>query len=239
MASLTSAQNIGLVTDTNGNIITGRTNELTFTNNLRFGTLTNANARTAIIGTNGALTAGNPPSGAAANGALLTADGAGGSSFVASRVQFVALTNDIVLTNWNFNTASQTVNRILSVNVDANSIYNVRYVSIMSQTNQSVTFAHALTITEPFAATVHRAGWGQSPNTSLSSIAFGGNTNTTVSALPIGGAISNLTFMVAGETYIHTLNAATLYYNWTTSANTSNAATLLRGTFMRVEKMWP
>jgi hypothetical protein len=82
LVPLTSAQNIGLVTDTNGNIITGRTNELTFTNNLRFGTLTNANAQTAIIGTNGALTAGNPPSAAAANGALLTADGAGGSSFV-------------------------------------------------------------------------------------------------------------------------------------------------------------
>jgi hypothetical protein len=76
------AQVRDMVTDTNGNIITGRTNELTFTNNLRFTPLTNANSRTAIIGTNGALTAGNPPSAAAASNSILRADGAGGSAFV-------------------------------------------------------------------------------------------------------------------------------------------------------------
>jgi len=41
MASLASAQNIGVVSDTNGNIITGRTNALAFTNQIRVKT-TNA-----------------------------------------------------------------------------------------------------------------------------------------------------------------------------------------------------
>jgi hypothetical protein len=75
------AQVRDMVTDTNGNIITGRTNTLAFTNNLRFAPLTNANAQTAIIGTNGALSAGSVPSGAAAAGSVLQGDGAGGSSF--------------------------------------------------------------------------------------------------------------------------------------------------------------
>jgi hypothetical protein len=120
MASLTVAQNIGLVTDTNGNIITGRTNELTFTNNLRFGPLTNANAQTAIIGTNGALSAGSVPSGAAANGALLTADGAGSSVFVAPKAITLKATNVASATDGTANAIAA-----LSWTVAANTTYRI------------------------------------------------------------------------------------------------------------------
>jgi hypothetical protein len=100
MASSAFAQNVGLVTDTNGNVVTRRTNELVWSNNLRFSPLTNANSRTAIIGTNGALTAGNPPSGAAASNSILRADGAGGSTFVAEGVYLARqLTNSASTTN--------------------------------------------------------------------------------------------------------------------------------------------
>jgi hypothetical protein len=100
MASSAMAQNIGLVTDTNGNIVTRRTNELVWSNNLRFTPLTNANSRTAIIGTNGALSAGNPPSAAAASNSILRADGAGGSTFVAEGVYLARqLTNSASTTN--------------------------------------------------------------------------------------------------------------------------------------------
>jgi hypothetical protein len=127
MASSAIAQNIGLVSDTNGNVVTRRTNELTFTNNLRFAPLTNADSRTAIIGTNGALTAGNPPSGAAANGALLAADGAGSSSFVASRVQRVTMTNNFAVTNYTDLSVTNGNVPGMTVNLDANSLYVARW----------------------------------------------------------------------------------------------------------------
>lgn len=100
LLSAALAQNIGLVTDTNGNVITRRTNTLVWSNSLRFTPLTNADSRTAIIGTDGALTAGNPPSGAAASNSILRADGAGGSTFVVEGVYLARqLTNSAIATN--------------------------------------------------------------------------------------------------------------------------------------------
>jgi hypothetical protein len=121
-----------MVTDASGNIVTGRTNVLAFTNNLRFTPLTNANSRTAIIGTNGALTAGNPPSAAAANGALLTADGAGSSSFVASRTQTVTMTNSAFRTNTTDTTTAVNGQTNMALSVDANSTYLISYSFIIT-----------------------------------------------------------------------------------------------------------
>jgi hypothetical protein len=132
MASTAFAQNVGLVSDTNGNIVTRRTNVLFFTNNLRFTPLTNANSRTAIIGTNGALSAGNVPSGAAANGALLTADGAGSSSFVASRTQTVTMTNSAFRTNTIDTTLAVNGQTNMALSVDANSTYLISYSFIIT-----------------------------------------------------------------------------------------------------------
>jgi hypothetical protein len=76
------AQVRDMVTDTNGNIVTGRTNELTFTNNLRFTPLTNATGPNLVrASTNGTLTTGSVPSGAATVGSVLQSDGSGGSTF--------------------------------------------------------------------------------------------------------------------------------------------------------------
>jgi hypothetical protein len=132
MASSALAQNVGLVTDTNGNIVTRRTNTLVWSNNLRFNPLTNANSRTAIIGTNGALTAGDPPSGAAANGALLTADGAGNSSFVASRVQRVTMTNNFSVTNTTDLTVTNGNVPTMTVDLEANSLYVARWSVLLT-----------------------------------------------------------------------------------------------------------
>jgi len=126
------AQVRDMVTDTNGNIVTGRTNELTFTNNLLFAPLTNAESRTALISTNGALTAGNPPSGAADNGALLTADGAGSSSFVASRVQRVTLTNSFSVTNTSDLTVTNGNVPTMTVDLEANSLYVARWSVLLT-----------------------------------------------------------------------------------------------------------
>jgi hypothetical protein len=137
MASSAMAQNIGLVTDTNGNVVTRRTNTLVWSNNLRFTPLTNANSRTAIIGTNGALTAGNPPSAAAANGALLTADGAGSSAFAAlalaglSNVRILSATNSVIVTN----STTLVDAPIPSFTVAANKNYFIFAVAHFSNTN--------------------------------------------------------------------------------------------------------
>jgi hypothetical protein len=131
------AQVRDMVTDTNGNIVTGRTNVLAFTNNLRFTPLTNANSRTAIIGTNGALTAGNPPSGAAANGSLLTADGSGSSAFAAlalaglSNVRILSATNSLIVTN----STTLVDAPIPSFMVAANKNYFIFAVAHFSNTN--------------------------------------------------------------------------------------------------------
>jgi hypothetical protein len=137
MASSAMAQNIGLVTDTNGNVVTRRTNTLVWSNNLRFTPLTNANSRTAIIGTNGALTAGNVPSGAASNGSLLTADGSGSSAFAAlalaglSNVRILSATNSVIVTN----STTLVDAPIPSFTVAANKNYFIFAVAHFSNTN--------------------------------------------------------------------------------------------------------
>jgi hypothetical protein len=235
------AQVRDMVTDTNGNIVTGRTNELTFTNNLRFAPLTNANSRTALIGTNGALSAGNPPSGAAANGALLAADGAGSSSFVASRTVTKFTTNDQTKTNWGFNAVTQSTNndpQMGSWSLDANSFYRVEYaIAWVATTNSG--FAHGLGFSTNLSEFNHRSGVGQAANATLTSITSG--TNATAIGLANVSAISSGSrFAVAGFVYVLTSsNANTMNYRWYPINNSADATTLIQSSMLSVTKMAP
>ena len=110
MASSALAQNIGLVTDTNGNVVTRRTNVLTFSNRV-----------TIPIA-----------SGAATTNSLLTADGAGGSSFVASRTQTVTMTNSAFRTNTTDNTTAVNGQTNMALNVQANATYWFAYAFIIT-----------------------------------------------------------------------------------------------------------
>jgi hypothetical protein len=241
MASSAFAQNVGLVSDTNGNIVTRRTNVLSFTNNLRFAPLTNADSRTALIGTNGALTAGNPPSGAAANGALLAADGAGGSSFVVSRTVTRFTTNDQTKTNWGFNAIGQTNNNdphMGSWSLDANSFYRVEYaVAWVATTNSG--FAHGLGFTTNLSEFTHRTGVGQAANTTVTAI----NAATNATAIALANASAAATggrFAVAGFVYVLTSsNATTMNYRWYPINNSADASTLVRSSMVSVTKMSP
>jgi hypothetical protein len=241
MASSAMAQNIGLVSDTNGNIVTRRTNELVWSNNLRVAPLTNANSRTAIIGTNGALTAGNPPSGAAANGALLTADGAGGSSFVVSRTVTRFTTNDQTKTNWGFNVGNQATNndpQMGSWALDANSFYRIEYaVAWVATTNSG--FSHGLGFTTNLSEFNHRSGVGQAANATVTAITSG--TNVTSFALPSGTATgTGSRFAVAGFVYVLTSsNANTMNYRWYPISNVADATTLIQSSMLSVTKMAP
>jgi hypothetical protein len=76
LVSLAPAQNIGMATDTNGTILTDRTNVLTFTNPLQFNNSTNAATTISNLFSSNSL-----PSGASAAGSVLTSDGGGRSVF--------------------------------------------------------------------------------------------------------------------------------------------------------------
>ena len=283
-ASSALAQNIGLVTDTNGIIRSSRTNVLTWTNpiwasnGLRIGTnilatnggiwrdtnvlrfrdstngtrtllnsednlanLASPAAARTNLGINVASNLPAPFSGAAANGALLTADGAGSSSFVASRIVTKFTTNDQTKTNWAFNANTQSTNndtQMGSWSLDANSFYRVEYaIAWVATTNSG--FAHALGFTTNLSEFTHRTGVGQAANTTVTAINAG--TNATVIALAnVSAAATGGRFAVAGFVYVLTSsNANTMNYRWYPINNSADATTLIQSSMLSVTKMSP
>jgi hypothetical protein len=238
------AQVRDMVTDTNGNIITGRTNELTFTNNLRFGTLTNANAQTAIIGTNGALSAGSVPSGAATSGSVLTAAGDGSSSFVASKVTTVALTNDFAVTNTTDMSAAANSVTGMTVTLDANSLYVARWwvlITCGAEGAKLEMIAGAGTNgirSQPLASRIGR------PNLSFADTYFtvaGGQ--VTASLLGASGAgftsgTTNGQFVGFGQ-FRTGISNTTLFWRFTQNSASNVATTILSNSYFQVEKLGP
>jgi len=72
------------------------------------------------------------PSGAATTNSILTADGAGGSSFVASRVQRVTLTNSFSVTNTSDLTVTNGNVPTMTVDLEANSLYVARWSVLLT-----------------------------------------------------------------------------------------------------------
>ena len=219
MLSGALAQNIGLVTDTNGSIVTRRTNTLTFTNSV-----------TLPIS-----------SGAATTNSLLTADGAGGSAFVVSRTVTRFTTNDQTKTNWGFNFGTQTNNndaQMGSIALDANSFYRVEYaVAWVATTNSG--FNHGLGFSTNLSEFNHRTGVGQAANATVTAINTG--TNVAVISLPGGTAAgTGARYAVAGFVYVLTSsNANTMNYRWWPISNVADATTLIRSSMVSVTKMAP
>lgn len=240
MLSGALAQSIGLVTDTNGNIVSRRTNTLTFTNRLTWATNVVAATRT-NLGVTVASNLPSPWSGAAASNSILTADGAGGSAFVASRTDTRFTTNDQTKTNWTFNAATQSTNndaQMGSWSLDANSFYRVEYaVAWVATTNSG--FNHALGFSTNLSEFNHRSGVGQAANTTVTAITTG--TNVTSLALPAGSAAgTGGRFAVGGFIYLLTSsNATTMSYRWYPVNNSADAATLIRSSMVSVTKMAP
>jgi hypothetical protein len=236
MASSAMAQNIGLVTDTNGNVVTRRTNTLVWSNNLRFTPLTNANSRTAIIGTNGALTAGNPPSGAAANGALLTADGAGGSSFVASKVAFATKPTNTSRSNWTNNTwpdSSQNQDPHLSVTLTAGKAHEVSWALTWADTGNVNYLVFGLPTTSG------RRAHGVAINVGGSLVGIQQNATNQSYITPstvIAGA--NLTWVYWGKLYVPAgTSNTTVFIAWWPTNNTTNVSTLLSNSYLRAVQL--
>jgi hypothetical protein len=238
------AQVRDMVTDTNGNIITGRTNELTFTNNLRFTPLTNANSRTAIIGTNGVLTAGNPPSAAAANGALLTADGAGGSSFVESRTQFSRIMSATSRSNWTNNDWNFAVNddTNASLSLAANTIYRVTWNLNIQVATNTLSWGYTLAATATFITNLQRNGTYQFRDGSRT-VGWETSAGQSTAVRGDGGgqileARTNMDRIVGGSMVVQTgTNAATLYFRWWPGQNTNQPVSLGTNSWLHAEKL--
>jgi hypothetical protein len=213
------AQVRDMVTDTNGNIVTGRTNVLTFSNRVSIPI----------------------SSGAATTNSLLTADGAGGSSFVVGRTVTRFTTNDQARTNWGFNAITQTNNndtQMGSWSLDANSFYRVEYaVAWVATTNSG--FAHGIAFSTNLSEFNHRAGVGQSANTTVTAINTGTNA-TTIALANASAAATGGRFAVAGFVYVLTSsNANTMNYRWYPINNSADASTLVRSSMLSVTKMSP
>jgi hypothetical protein len=120
-------------TDGNTNIV--RTNYLpAVSGELVTTTLTNVSAPAARtnLGLGSLATNNSVPSGAAATNSILTADGSGGSSFVASRVQRVTMTNNFVVTNYTDLSVTNGNVPTMTVNLDANSLYVARWSVLLT-----------------------------------------------------------------------------------------------------------
>jgi hypothetical protein len=238
------AQVRDIVTDTNGNIITGRTNELVWSNNLRFTPLTNANAQTAIIGTNGALSAGNPPSAAAANGALLTADGAGGSSFVESRTQFSRIMSATSRSNWTNNDWNFAVNddTNASLSLAANTIYRVTWNLNIQVATNTLSWGYTLAATATFITNLQRNGTYQFRDGSRT-VGWETSAGQSTAVRGDGGgqileARTNMDRIVGGSMVVQTgTNAATLYFRWWPGQNTNQPVSLGTNSWLHAEKL--
>jgi hypothetical protein len=131
------AQVRDLVYGTN-NVVIGptNTNALAFTNSVAFSNPLTFGTNAATTRTNlGVTVASNLPapySGAAASNSLLTADGAGGSSFVSSRVQRVTLTNNFAVTNYADLSITNGNVPTMTVDLEANSLYVARWSVLLT-----------------------------------------------------------------------------------------------------------
>ena len=212
------AQVRDMVTDTNGNIFTGRTNVLTFTNSV------------------------NIPiySGAATTNSLLTADGAGGSAFVVSRTVTRYTTNDQTKTSWGFNALTQPNNndpQIGSFTIDANSVYRVDFV-VAFRAASNASFRCGVGFATNLADINQRAGFFQAANTSLTGIQ--GATNATTMAIQGTDPGNNTNHTIAGLFYIYSgTNANSMTFRWYPNNNTNVACNLLSNTMFSVTKMSP
>ena len=239
MASSALAQNIGLVTDTNGNIVTRRTNTLTFTNPLTWATNVVADTRT-NLGLGSLATNNSVPSGAATTNSLLTADGAGGSAFVVSRTVTKFTTNDQTKTNWAFPNLTQATNndpQIGSFAIDANSVYRVDFV-VAYRAASNASFRCGVAFATNLAGINQRAGFFQAANTTITGLSVG--TNATVMGIQTTDPAGNTNHTIAGLFYIYSgTNDNSMTFRWYPANNTNVDCNLLSNTMISVIKLVP
>jgi len=237
-----TAQVRDLVYGTN-NVVIGptNTNALSFTNSVAFSNPISFGTNAPTVRTNlGVTVASNLPapySGAAATNSLLTADGAGGSSFVANRLSVSGLTTNVVRTSWaNVGADKATNDTGLSLSYAANTVYRFKWSVFVSSTWSNVAYGIAFNGTNSFFV---RNGYQVTPSSSTPSgatIALG-VTNATLVSDSTSSYSSPL--YVGGEIVFFSTNAGTLNFRFWTTASNTNTSTLFSNSIISLEKMYP
>ena len=236
------AQVRDLVYNTN-NVVVGptNTNSLAFTNSVAFSNPltfgTNAAATRTNLGLGSLATNNSVPSAAATTNSLLTADGSGGSSFVASRVSVSGLTTNVVRTSWANSGADKPTNDTgLSLTYAAGTVYKLRWSAFVSSTWSNVAYGLAFSSTNSFAL---RNGYQVTPQSSTPSGATiaTGVTNTTL----VSDSTSSYPapVYVGGEIVFFSTNAGTLNFRFWTTASNTNTSTLFSNSIISLEKIYP
>jgi len=211
--------------------------------NLIITTLTNATGPNLVLAsTDGQLSTGSVPSGAAPLGAALQADGSGSSAFVASRYQFSRVPTNSSRANWTNNDWNFATNNELSASVvlDANSIYRIGFQIATDQSTAG--FAYTLATTTNLAANQQRNGYY---NVIAGQLASVGWQNSTAIRGDGGGQTLNAWTNVAitwrgGAMVVETgTNQATLYIRWWPTVNTNVPVSLTTNSYLYAEKLWP
>jgi hypothetical protein len=233
------AQVRDLVYGTN-NVVVGptNTNALSFTNSVAFSNPLTFGTNAATTRTNlGVTVASNLPapySGAAASNSLLTADGAGGSSFVANRMTVSALTTNVVRTNWvNVGADKATNDTGLSLSYSANTLYKLRWALYVGSTWSNFAYGLSFSSTNTYTARVIHTTLTSSQPTGIT--LSSGATNYTL-ATETGNAS---TIMVWGETVWMPTNAGTVNMRFWTSSSNTNTSTLFSNSVITLEKLYP
>jgi hypothetical protein len=211
------------------------TNSVAFSNPLTFGT--NAAATRTNLGLGSLATNNSVASGAASTNSLLTADGAGGSSFVASRLSVAGLTTNVVRTSWaNVGADKPTNDTGLSLTYAAGSVYKLRWSVFVSSTWSNVAYGIAFSSTNSFGV---RNGYQVTPSSSTPSGATiaAGVTNTTL----VSDSTSSYPtpVYVGGEIVFFSTNAGTLNFRFWTTASNTNTSTLFSNSIISLEKLYP
>jgi hypothetical protein len=173
-------------------------------------------------------------SGAVASNSLLTADGSGGSSFVASRLSVAGLTTNVVRTSWtNVGADKPTNDTGLSLNYAANNVYKLRWQLLVGSTWSNFAYGLSFSSTNTYLARVIHTTLNNSQPTGIT-LAIG-NTNYTLATETSSAA----TIIVWGETVWMPTNAGTVNMRFWTSSSNSNTSTLFSNSVITLEKLYP
>jgi hypothetical protein len=228
-------------TDGNTNIV--RTNYLpSVSGELVTTTLTNVSAPEARtnLGLGSLATNNSVPSGAATQNSILTADGAGSSSFIASRIDTKVTTNEFTKVSWTTNGFQQSGNLssapFSSWNVTQGNFYRVSYSVRFESTVTNGMPAHGIVApTNVLGGTTMHLGAGVNTAGTISSISVTTNSTQTWWTLPPPAAVGSRT--ITGSFIFYAYASTTVVYSWAPSANVTNEWRLLVPSMVTLEKL--
>lgn len=251
LAATGFAQTRGLVVDASNNVRSGTNATLTWSNALSWDTNSAAQTRTNLglgyLGTNAATTVSNLfsggnslPSGAAAAGSTLQADGSGGSAFVASKTVQQVTSSNFSKVNWTTNAIQQNGNINSSPfpawTLVAGKFYEVNYAVRFESTATNGPPTHGFVIaTNAGFANVVQAGQGINSIGSVNVISSSTNTDQAWFLFPSATATNART--LTGRFIFYAIESTTAVYSWCPSANVTNAWTLSAPSMVRVTEL--